>query len=1091
MTNIKRFYTLFILAALALTVSAQSRYAEHSKLASGRWVKIRVKDEGVYQLNASTLQSMGFGNPANVSLYGYNLPILPEAHIENLDDDLAEIPLYRKADGTLLFYSCGTTQWKRATASSPYTHKNNPYSNYIYYFLTDNAGTPATLPQTDAQTSSAGSQATYQAHALLEEDAYSFLNTGRTFFEGYDYATGATRNYTLPFDNSSCGDVTLTVQFGAAGNSSSTLAIAAGDNTLGSLAFSSVSGYEYATVSSKSFTLYDQYAPSLSITLQHNRPSGVAGHLDYLRASFEATLALSRKGYVAFSPNRTGNTSVAIQGADANTCVWNVNSPAETCQLTGTLSGSTYNIALPSAKFSDHLVAVNTAASFPTPEKVGEVPNQDLHALSGINLLIIVPANGRLNAQAQRLADAHATHDGIACAVVSADQVYNEFSSGTPDATAYRRLMKMLYDKQYTSSPLTGTQAGSLNLLLFGQCLWDNRLVTNGLTSLSQDDYLLTYQSDNSWSHTDSYVMEEYFTLLADGKGVSPLKEKPDCGVGRLPVASPTEAKNVVNKLIAYINNEQAGGWKNTICMMGDDGNDNIHMQDAENVLSNTRNLYPDFHYKRIYWDSYTRKQSATGNSYPEVSADINQIMQEGALIMNYTGHGAPQQLSHEKVMQTSDFKKWSSPRLPLWVTAACDVAPFDMNTANQACTAVLNKDGAAMGFVGTARTVYSAPNRTLNRNFMAHVLGYKNNGEHYTIGEALAQAKADILASRTAYSKQDTINKVHFVLLGDPAIRLATPTYKVRIDRVNGADVDASNPPTLAAGDIITVEGHIVDSEGNAVPDFEGTIYSTVYDSEEHIVCKNNADEDVQPYEYNDRTRSLYAGTNTVSAGTFTFTFPVPLDINYADATGLFSLYAVNSDHTTESQGRFEDFILGGTTGNELTDTTGPEISVGFSTSNLADGNITTETPTLRVTLNDESGINTTGNGLGHDIVAIIDGNEASTYTLSSYYQQTVGDYRSGTIEYQLPDPLTAGSHTLTLRAFDTLNNMGETTVQFTVIEGLMEEYDIFDMAGRQVLSGYSGQSLPRGIYIRRTRLTSPATGTIASSSEKFIVTQ
>ena len=1087
----KRLYTLFIMAALALAVSAQSRYADHSKLASGRWVKIRVHDEGVYQLTPSALQQMGFSNPSAVSLYGYNLPFLPESCIEKLDDDLTEIPLYRRSDGTLLFYSCGTTRWNRKDETSTYTHQNNPYSTHIYYFLTDNAGTPTAMPQVSASATSSAVQNTYMAHALIDDDAYSFLNTGRTFFESYDFSSGPKRNYTLSFDNSSCGDLTLDVQFGAAGISASTLTVATGSNTLGSLSFSKLSEFEYAAVTQRSFTLYDQYASSLSVTLQHNRASGISGHLDYLRASFEAYLSIGGKGYVSFSPSSTSTRTFAVGGADGNTCLWRVNSPSTTCQLTGTLSGSTYSVGVTEADINDKYVALNPYASFPAPETVGEVANQDLHSLRNINLLIIVPSNGRLTAQAQRLADAHTSKDGIACAVVTAAQVYNEFSSGTPDATAYRRMMKMLYDRQYTDSPLRGTEAGSLNLLLFGQCLWDNRMVTNGMTSLSPDEYLLTYESDNSWSHIDSYVMEEYFTLLADGKGVSPLKELPDCGVGRLPVSSPTEAKNVVNKLIAYINNEQAGAWKNTVCMMGDDGNNRIHMEDAENVLYTTKNQHPDYYYKRIYWDSYTRKQSSTGNSYPDVYAEIYKTMEEGALIMNYTGHGAPQQLSHEKVLQTSDFKNWSSPRLPLWVTAACDVAPFDMNTQNIACTAVLNKDGAAMGFVGTARTVYSSPNRTLNRYFMSHVLTTKNNGAHYTIGEALAQAKADILASKRTYSKNDTINKVHFVLLGDPAIRLITPTYKVKIDRVNGADIDASNPPTLSAGNIATVEGHIVDANGQDATGFEGLVYPTVFDSEEHIVCKNNAGDDVAPFEYDDRTRTLYSGTTTVAQGHFSFSFPVPLDINYSNASGLINLYAVSTDHASEAQGAFDDFLVGGTSGNELTDTTGPEIAVSLSTSSLADTGVSDEYPKLRIELHDASGINTTGNGLGHDIVVVIDGQESTTYTLSSYFNQTVGDYTSGTIEYKLPDALPAGTHTMVVRAFDTLNNLGETTYQFTVIEGLTEEYDIFDMAGRQVLSGYSGQSLPKGIYIRRTRLTAPATGTVNSSSEKFIITQ
>lgn len=1089
----RKLYTLFIIIALSLTASAQSRYAEHSKLATGKWVKIRVKDEGVYQLTSTALKNMGFSNPEKVCLYGYNLPFLSEAKIENLDDDLTEIPLYRKENGTVLFYSCGTTQWTRKDASSSYSHRNNPYSNYIYYFLTETTDTPASFEVVDAQvTTSEGGQSTYYAHSLHEEDAYSFLNCGRTFFEKYDYATGNKKTYQIPFENTSCGDVTLDVQFGTAGNSASTLNVSVGDNALGTLSFSKLAEYEYAYVSSQSFTLYDQTASSLSVTLQHTRSSGVTGHLDYIRASYEAELSIANKDFLVFQDKDGTKTTKAfrIKGASSATCVWEVTSPADTRELKGTFSEGTYSIQTSvDDAFRNKFIAVNTAATFPSPENVGTVTNQDLHALDSIQFVIIVPANGRLTEQAQRLADAHTAKDSIRCVVVEADKVYNEFSSGTPDATAYRRFMKMLYDKQFTSSPLTGTQKGGLNLLLFGNCMWDNRFVTNGLTSKSQDDYLLVYESDNSWSHINSYVVEEYFTLLADGKGVSPLKEQPDCGVGRLPVSTVTEAKSVVNKLIAYINNEYAGAWKNTVCLMGDDDKTTIHMEDAENVLTNTQRIYPDFHYKRIYWDSYIREQSATGNSYPGVYAEINKTMQEGALIMNYTGHGVAYMLSHEQVLKMADFQNWSSPRLPLWITAACDVAPFDMNTENLACAAVLNKQGGAMGFVGTARTVYSAPNRTINRNFMSHVLGNKNNGEHFTIGEALAQAKADILASKTYYSKLDTINKAHFVLLGDPAIKLVTPTYKVKIDKFNGLSIDTQNPPTISAGETVTVEGHIVDEEGNPATDFKGTVSPIVYDNEEHIVCKNNVGADTKPFEYDDRTRVLYSGTDSVSSGKFSFTFPVPLDINYSNEAGLIILYAVNQAKTLEAQGQFKDFLVGGTSSEELTDTIGPNIVAYLNGASWKDGGITGETPTLYITLTDSSGINTTGNGLGHDIVAIVDGNEATTYTLNSYYQQSIGDYRSGTITYTMP-ALTDGQHTLTIRAFDTLNNMGETVLHFKVVEGLVEEYDIFDMAGRLILNTDGGRSLPKGIYIRRVRLTSPI-GTVSSSSEKFIVTQ
>ena len=1088
----KKLYTLFILMALTLTLNAQSRYAEHSKLATGKWVKIRVADEGVYQLTSANLKSMGFSDPKKVCLYGYNLPFLPEAKIENLDDDLTEIPLYRKSDGTVLFYSCGTTLWTRPNETGAYTHRNNPYSKYIYYFLTETTGTPATFNKSEAATSTGTTQTTYYAHALHEEDAFSFINAGRTFFETYDYANNPQKTYQLTFDNTTCGDVTIDVQFGAAGNNSSSLSVSVGDNTLGTLNFPKQSNYADAYISSQSFTLYDQSVSSLSVKLKHTRSSGIAGHLDYIRSTSEAQLSISGKDYVAFSPNTDGTSTFELKGATAATSIWEVTTPATTHELSGTLTGTTYKATASGAKFTNQYVAVNTTASFPTPETVGNVIHQDLHALDSINLLIIVPSNGKLTEQAQRLAAAHTKIDGIRCAVVKADEVYNEFSSGTPDATAYRRLMKMLYDKQYKESPLTGTQKGSLNLLLFGNCMWDNRFVTNGLTTKSQDDYLLAYESDNSWSHTDSYVLEEYFTLLADGKGISPLKEMPDCGVGRLPVSTEADAKNVVDKLINYMSNTYAGAWKNTICLMGDDDKTNIHMEDAENVLTNTQKKFPDYHYKRIYWDSYTMQQTATGNSYPDVYADINKIMQEGALIMDYTGHGAAYCLSHEQVLKTADFQKWDSPRIPVWITAACDVTPFDMNIENIGTEAIINKQGAAVAFIGTARTVYSSPNRVINRNFMSHVLATKNNGEHYTLGEALAQAKADIIESKIDgyMSRTDSINKVHFVLLGDPAIKLITPTHKVQIDKFNGKSIDPDNPPTISGGETVTVEGHIINDKGENATTFDGTVSAIIFDSEEHIVCKLNAGIDTDPFEYDDRTRTLYAGTDSVKAGTFKFTFPVPLDINYSNLSGLINLYAINNKKDMEANGTFEDFLIGGTSTYEKTDTVGPTIAAFSNGRNVSEISYTNETPTLYIELNDSSGINTTGNGLGHDIVAIIDNNEATTYTLNSYYTQAVGDYTSGTVTYTLPT-LSAGKHSLVIRAFDTLNNMGEQAYSFEVVTGLIEIYDFFDPTGRKVYSSSEQKpSLPPGVYIRKTRLTSPK-GDITSSSQKYLITQ
>ena len=392
----RKLYTLFLLMALAITVNAQSRYAAHSKLATGKWVKIRVKDEGVYQLTNADLKNMGFSNPAKVCLFGYNLPFLPEAKIEELDDDLTEIPLYRKADGTLLFYSCGTTLWSRQDEASTYTHRNNPYSKYIYYFLTETTGTPAAFKKSETATSTGKAQTTYYTHALHEEDAFSFINTGRTFFEAYDYANGSQKTYQLTFDNTTCGDVTIDVQFGASGNNSSNLSVSVDANTLGTMIVPQPGSNAVASISNKSFTLYDQTVSSLNIKLKHTYSAGISGHLDYIRATSEAQLSLSGKDYVVFSPNSDGTKTFELKGATSATSIWDITTATTTHELSGTLSGTTYKATASNAKFTNRYVAVNTSATYPSPQTVGVVAHQDLHALDDINLVIIVPANGNL-----------------------------------------------------------------------------------------------------------------------------------------------------------------------------------------------------------------------------------------------------------------------------------------------------------------------------------------------------------------------------------------------------------------------------------------------------------------------------------------------------------------------------------------------------------------------------------------------------------------------------------------------------------------------------------------------------------------------
>ena len=773
-----------------------------------------------------------------------------------------------------------------------------------------------------------------------------------------------------------------------------------------------------------------------------------------------------------------------------------------------------------------------TAATFKAPEYVYNITNQDHHADTAVDMVIIIATTQKLLAQAERLKQFHETHDSLRVRIVPADELFNEFSSGTPDANAYRRYLKMLYDRAKTDDDMPRY------LLLFGDGAWDNRMLTADWKNYSPDDFLLCYESENSFSETDCYVSDDYFCVLDDDEGGNMVgstsgADKSDMAVGRFPVRTAIEARTLVDKTIGYMTNSYAGGWQNTLCFMGDDGNFNMHMQDAEAVVSMIENKYPAYNIKKIYWDAYTRQASSTGFSYPDVTRLIKQQMQNGALIMNYTGHGAPYCVSHEMVVRLADFAEATSQRLPLWLTASCDIMPFDGQEDNIGETAMLNKNGGAIAFYGTTRTVYSNYNRYMNLAFTEYVLGTDANGRRYTVGEAARLAKNRLLTSNNGIGTDFTSNKLQYTLLGDPALTLATPTKNIVIDEINGKPATSPELIELSAGQTVTVKGHI-----DGINDFEGTVTATVRDVEQTIVCKmNNEAETTDPFTFIDRPSTLYSGTDSVSQGKFSFVFAVPKDISYADAPGLLTLYAVNRAKTIEAHGENYNFRMGGSQ-LPADDGIGPNIYCYLNSSSFSNGDVVNTTPYFYAELDDKDGINASGSSIGHDLELIIDGEMMRTYNLNDYFLYDFGDYRRGSVGFNIPE-MPEGSHKLLFRAWDVLNNSSTAELSFYVAKGapvqiadvsctrnpasssttfiinhnragaeLDVELDIYDTAGRLLwkhtesgvaasntytldwdLTVDGGRRLQTGVYLYRVAVSCEGSQQ-ASQARKIIVT-
>lgn len=1007
--------------------NAKRIYAESSVLSSGRWVKIRIPESGIYKITAVELQKMGFSNLDKVKLYGYGGRILSEDLSESKIDDLQEIPLWRES-GYVLFYGYGTLRWVKN--DSKYKHVQNHYSVYGCYFLTEGGTEPMEFPvENSLPEENARKVTTFPDYALYEKEEFAWLEGGRKLFDSYDYKNGNTQSYTFNLKGITTDRAFVSVAFSAYDKeAATTLSVSVNGNPLPDIMnisrISEKDNYNQATISEKDFVWDGDKTEKAIVTLTHKRNSKTSGHLDFIRINYMRNLALY-DSHMIFRPIESGKMSYVIEQANLYTCVWDVSDAGNYKQMKGTLSDGKYVFTCNSSE-TDEYVVLNPKADFKKVEVVGEVANQNLHRLAGVDMIIITPPNAEMIKQAQKLADAHKRHDELQTEIVTSEQIYNEFSSGTPDATAYRWLMKMLYDR-------AGTGDKPKYLLLFGDSSFDNRLITSNWTKFSQNDLLLCYESVNSVSTTNSFVADDYFGVLDDEENTSQLQNcAVDIGIGRIPVRTATQAKEVVEKLIAYMENKHAGAWKNKVAFLADDGkNDpttkegNIHMQQADNMAAVFNRHNPSALIEKIYWDAYKMERTATGDAYPEVKKRILELFEEGLLFMNYCGHGGPSSFSDEYVLTTADVDKLSSPKAPLWFTAACDIAPFDHIDESMGERALLNPKGGAIGLMTTARTVFGGSNGKMDSIFIRFLF----NNDCPRIGDAVRKAKAHISSVSPA------INNLQFVFLGDPALRLAVPDYKMVVDEFNGK-TSSDELPIISAGGKITVKGRVLDAAGNTAEDFNGKVCPTVMDSEEKITTYNNNQLASSPFVYYDRTKTLFAGSDSVRAGVFEFCFPVPLDINYSDEKGLLNLYAVSNGNRCEGSGVFTDFLIGGTEDGAMnTDSLGPDMHVYLNSPDFISGDRVNTTPYLVAKLEDEDGINTIGSGIGHDIIAVIDNSSEYTFILNNYYEAEFGDYRKGTVQYSLPE-LSAGKHTLLFRAWDIKNNSSTVSLDFNVVE-------------------------------------------------------
>lgn len=1029
--------------------AATATYASNSVLSSGNWYKVGVAQDGMQRVTYNDLQEMGMDvnsiDPRRLNVYGNGGGMLPQANDIFRHDDLQQtaIEVVGESDGSfdqgdyIVFYGKGPHAWIQDTAScGKFRHQFNVYSDRSYYFITVDRGTGRRVASVAEAAGSATHTVTkFVDHQFHESDNSNLLKSGREWF-GEEFDLQLSHGFDFGFSNVTNDPAYVSTRVLAKSNSgATTFSVKVNGSTIENVVVPQVAG-GYNKNAEDEYTCTEVQLGSGNTNVSFNYSKGgnpsAVGWLDYLEIVLTRSLSMAG-GQMAFRDLESvgvGNiANFQIGSANASVKVWEVSDPTNASRRDVNLSGSTASFKVEADSLRE-FIAYN-GSSFFSPDLIGSVSNQDLHGLSQANMIIVCHPD--FWGEAERLAEFHRTNETnpLSVHIVSPEQVYNEFSSGAQDVSAIRDFMKMFYDRSTSWEDLPRY------LLLFGDASYDykDRLPSN-------TNFVPTYESPESLTPTISYASDDYFGLLdpEEGEWASSASDALDVGIGRFVVRTLEDAKIVVDKIFRYedldIANEDptlvcedgttsglAPDWRNRIVFVADDEDSNMHMNQADQLAELVDTMYPQYNLTKIYLDAFVQESTPGGQRYPEVTTNLNNEVDRGALLVNYTGHGGELGWTHERILGLSDINGWSNySNLSVFVTATCEFTRFDDPSRISAGELVhLNPNGGGIALFTTSRLVYSAPNFTLNRNFYLNLLTEQDWGPP-TMGDVIRMTKV---------ASGGSVNNRNFSLIGDPAQRLAFPLHNVETLTVNGENIN-SLTDTINALDLVTVTGTMRNRSGQPMTDFNGVVYPTVFDKTTEVsTLANDPASSVQQFTV--QKNLIYKGKASVTNGDFSFSFVVPRDIAYNYDVGRISYYAEGNG--TNANGHFEEFVIGGSNENGATDETGPVVGLYMNDESFAYGGTTDESPSLLAVVVDSNGINTVGNGIGHDITAVLDDNTNNTFNLNDFYQADLDSYQSGKVVYPFSN-LSEGTHNLRFKVWDVYNNSSEAYTEFVVAE-------------------------------------------------------
>lgn len=1036
--RVKSFsYNLNFGSTRKLGANKKSSSVSNSVLATGEWFRFYIEKSGVYKISKTFLQELGVNlnglDPKKIKIFGNGGKMLPLSNSIDYSSDLTEnaIQVQGENDGVfnnddfVLFYGEGVDNWNDESQTNL-----NLYDSKSYYYITVQGDDGKRI--SDMLQPSGGAAlnlSTFDDYRFHEVDLVNIAHLGRQWF-GETFDISQDQEFSFDFPNiDATVPVKVNIALASAAYTPTSFKVLANGNDLATVSFPSLNTNSEIQYSSGNLPSNTTFAGSQSIKIKlaynNNGVPGSKGYLDYIRLVAKSKLQGYGKQFrfqYDLSNSSLGIVNYSISNASTISQVWDITDIYNVAKAENT-NQSTFSFKANLGELKEYIAIDSQDYYTPLKDSKTKISNTNIKGtvfknaqgqFQDVDYAIITPEF--LKVQAEKLANFHRKKSNLNVKVLTLENIYQEFSSGKQDISAIRNCIKYIYD----NASSTDKRIQFVNL--FGDASYDykNRIVNN-------TNVVPIYESlKSNTMGEDSFASDDFYGLMDDSEGnVVSFFGGIDIAVGRMLVNNTIQADEMVNKVLEYYDKQSHGNWRNNYVSLADDSDkaSDASLQSRQNAMADEITLQKPFlNVSKIFLDSYTQEASSGGERYPKAKSDFYNEFEKGALVFNYLGHGGEDGLSSERIWDKSDSQNVSNQfKYPLFITITCEFSRFDNPSRPTAGEYIYwNPKGGAISLVTTIRSIgqYSAEN--FNDIFTENLLSYGSN-KYVSIAEALRVSKN--------YNPNSATNVVLY--LGDPALMLAVPKPKVTLVKVNDIPINQAIPDFKSLSKM-KITGQITDENDIPMTNFNGVLSTVMFDKMMTKTTLNN-DGFSLPMNFSVLGEAIFRGNASVTNGQFEYSFIVPKDIRIPLDKGKLSFYAKKGETLEDVTGYNSSIMVGGINENAVEDNISPKVELYMNDRTFVSGGITNESPFILVFMQDESGINTAG-GIGHDIVAILDGDVSNPYILNDYYQTELDDFTKGTLRFPLRN-LKVGLHTITLTVWDVYNNPTTSEIQFIVV--------------------------------------------------------